>query len=116
MPRIKIFGGWLTRVAGMTVRFRADAPPGHHVTALTVGGNPLEDTAKYTLASCAREGDTPDAVCRMHGVEETRVLDLDVYGVLHAYLAQHGPVGPSALGAVVAEDLPKHVFSQYLRR
>lgn len=112
----KQFGGWLPRVAGMTVRFRADAPPGHHVTAMTVGGKPLEDTTTYTLASCEREGDTPDAVCRMRGVEETRVLDLDVYGVLHAYFAEHGPVGASALGAVSAEDLPSRVFSQYLRR
>jgi 2',3'-cyclic-nucleotide 2'-phosphodiesterase (5'-nucleotidase family) len=111
-----LFGGWLPRVAGMTVKFHAAAPAGRHVTAITIGDKPLDDAATYTLASCEREGDTPDAVCRMRGVRETRVLDLDVYGVVRGYLADHSPVSASAPGAVVAEDLPSRVFSQYLRR
>lgn len=112
----KLFGGWLPRVSGMSVRFRAEAPPGHHVTAVTVGGQPLDDAATYSIASCEREGDAPDTLCRMRGVSDARLLDLDVHGVLRAYLGKHSPVRASHSPAVIAEDLPARIFSQYERR
>lgn len=112
----KQFGGWLPRVAGMDVRFRANAPAGHHVLELDVGGKPLENDRTYTLASCEREGDADDTVCRMRGVREAEVLDLDVHSVLRAYLAAHDPITAPRLDDVVAADLPDHLFSQWARR
>lgn len=111
-----LFGGWLPRVAGMKVVFRADAPAGHHVVSLEVNGKPLDRGATYTLASCEREGDAPDTMCRMHHVADARATSLDVHTMLRDWLGAHDPVSAPTLGNVVATDLPAHVFSQYERR
>lgn len=112
----KLFGGWLPRVAGMNVRFRADAPLGKHVLALEVNGKPVEPSTVYTVASCVREGDAPDTMCRIKHATETKALDIDVHSVLRDWLAQHDPVSAPRLGHVLAEDLPARVFSQWSRR
>lgn len=111
----RLFGGWVTRVSGMTVRFRADLPYGRRVTALEVGGRPLEDDRSYTISACEREGDHDDALCRMRGVADARTLDIDVHEAVRRQLAR-GPVGAPRGGRVVAEDLPARVFSQFERR
>ena len=111
-----LFGGWLPRVAGMKVVFRADAPRGHHVVSLEVNGKPPDPAAIYTLASCEREGDAPDTMCRMHHVADAKVTALDVHTVLREWLGAHDPVSAPTLGNVVAVDLPARVFSQWERR
>ncbi len=111
-----LFGGWLPRVAGMKVVFRADAPLGHHVVSLDVNGKPLDPNATYTLASCEREGDAPDTMCRMKHVADAKAMSLDVHTMLRDWLGAHDPVSAPPLGNVVATDLPPHVFSQWERR
>ncbi len=112
----KLFGGWLPRVAGMNVRFRADAPLGKHVLSLEVNGKPVEDATVYSVASCVREGDAPDTMCRIKHATDANALDIDVHSVLREWLAAHDPVSAPKLGHIVAEDLPAHVFSQWARR
>jgi 2',3'-cyclic-nucleotide 2'-phosphodiesterase (5'-nucleotidase family) len=112
----KLFGGWLPRVAGMRVRFRADAKPGEHVTSIEIGGRALDPAATYTIASCEREGDADDTVCRMKGVAEPRVLDVSAHEVFRDWLREQRSVSAPTDASVVAEELPARVFSQWQRR
>ncbi len=110
----KLFGGWLPRPSGMTVRFAAHAPEGHRVREIQVGGKPLEDDRAYTLVACEREGDEPDKLCRIPHVKEPRVLGLDAHEAVRQYLARHSPLAAPTNKRVVADDLPPVVRSQVL--
>lgn len=114
-PR-RMFGGWVVRMAGVKVRFRATAPEGKRLVSFHVGDKPLDDDATYTVASCQREGEGIDVICRMKNVAEPRVLDFEIHDAVRAYFAKHGPVGGAPKQAILAEDLPPRVFSQYFRR
>lgn len=110
----RLFGGWLPRPSGMTVRFAAHAPDGRRVREIRVGGEPLEDDREYTLVACEREGDEPDKLCRIPHVREPRVLGLDAHEAVRQYLARHSPLTAPEDKRVVADDLPPVVRSQVL--
>ncbi len=110
----KLFGGWLPRPSGMTVRLAAHAPTGQRVREIRVGGEPLEDDRTYTLVACEREGDEPDKLCRIPHVKDPRVLGLEAHQAVRRYLARHSPLSAPTGGRVVAEDLPSIVRSQVL--
>ncbi len=110
----KLFGGWVPRPSGMTLRFVAHAPTGERVREIRVGGEPLSDEKLYTLVACEREGDDPDKVCRIPNVREPRVLDLDAHDAVRHYLKKHSPLPAPEGGRVIAEDLPRVVRSQVL--
>lgn len=110
----RLFGGWLPRPSGLSVRFEARAPAGERVREITVAGRPLEDDRLYTVASCEREGDAPDRLCRIPGVRDPQVLDLDAHTVVRRHLARHRPITRPEPGRVVALDLPSRVRSQVL--
>jgi hypothetical protein len=112
----RLFGGWLPRVSGMTVRFRSDRPRGQRVLSIAVNGEPLEDERVYSIAACEREGDTDDALCRIRGVANARTLEIDVHAAVRRQLAERGPIRAIEGGRVIAEDLPPRVLSQYERR
>jgi 2',3'-cyclic-nucleotide 2'-phosphodiesterase (5'-nucleotidase family) len=112
----RLFGGWLPRVSGMTVRFRTDRPRGQRVTSLEVNGAPLDDARRYTIAACEREGDRADALCRIHGVADARTLDLDVHAAVRAYLGARDAIREVRGARVIADDLPARVLSQFERR
>ncbi len=113
-PR-RLFGGWLPRVNGMSVTFRAFGANGHRVDRITVGGAPLDDARTYTIGACEREGDPEDVLCRMHGVADVRRLDMTNHDLVRAYLASapEGGVGGPLIGNVRATDLGPTVFSQF---
>lgn len=111
-----LFGGWLPRVSGMSLRFRAAAPPGQRIIELTVAGKPVEDEHRYRIATCEREGEPQDTLCRIHGAKEVRVLALSNHEAVRSYLARHRSVGAPAPRNISAIDLPERVFSQYYRR
>jgi sulfur-oxidizing protein SoxB len=111
----KLFGGWLPRPSGMTVRFAAHAPEGHRVREIRVGGKLLEDDREYTLVACEREGDEPDKLCRIPHVKEPSVLGLDAHEAVRRYLAKHSPLAAPEGKRVVADDLPPVVRSQVLK-
>jgi len=108
----KLFGGWVPRPSGMTVRFAAHAPEGRLVREIRVGGEPLEEEREYTLVACEREGDEPDKLCRIPHVREPRVLGLDAHEAVRQYLARHSPLSAPEGERVVAVDLPSVVRSQ----
>jgi len=102
----KLFGGWLPRPSGMTVRFAAHAPEGQRVRRIRVGGRPLEDDRADTMVACEREGDEPDKLCRIPHVREPRFLGLDAHWAVREYLAKHSPLAAPDGERVVAVDLP----------
>lgn len=110
----KLFGGWLPRPSGMTLRFAAHAPQGRRVREIRVDGELIEDDREYTVVACEREGDEPDKLCRIPRVKEPRVLGLDAHEAVRRYLADHSPLPASAGERVVAEDLQPVVRSQVL--
>lgn len=113
----RLFGGWVVRMSGATVRFKAGAPKGKRVQEIRVGDKALDEKATYRLAACEREGDSPDTLCRMKNVKDVKTLDIDVHQMVREHLARHPEgVGGALRHAVVAEDLPPRVFSQYSRR
>lgn len=111
----KLFGGWLPRTSGMTVRFVAHAPFGQRVKEIRVNGKPLRDDAVFTVTSCDREGDPPDTICRIPHARDVHVLGLDEHEAVRRFLAKHSPVTAAevAPGRIVAEDLRPGVRSQY---
>jgi 2',3'-cyclic-nucleotide 2'-phosphodiesterase (5'-nucleotidase family) len=108
----KMFGGWVPRPSGMTVRFEAHAPRGRRVEEIRVGGRPIRDEERYTIASCEREGDPPDRVCRISDVADIRNLDIDAHQAVREYLERHRPIERPEMDRVVATDLPDVVRSQ----
>ncbi len=112
-PR-KLFGGWLPRTSGMTMRFEARAPRGGRVREILVAGEPIKDDHLYTVSSCRREGDPPDKLCRIPKVQDPRVLKVDAHEAVRHYLARHRPLEQPSMGRVVAVDLPPVVRSQVM--
>ena len=112
----KLFGGWLPRPSGMTVRLVANAPMGQRVREIRVGGKPIEEDRLYSLVACEREGDDPDKVCRIPHVREPRVLGMKAHEAVRRYLGRHSPLKDSEGGRVIVEDLPKVVRSQVVER
>jgi len=108
----KLFGGWVPRPSGMTLRFEAKAPKGKRIKELKVGGKPISDGARYSIVSCEREGDAPDKVCRIPNVRDVRTLGYDAHEAVRRYLAAHRPLEQPKLDRVVATDLPPVVRSQ----
>lgn len=109
----RLFGGWLPRFSGMSVSFEAFANKGERLKEVLVDGSPLQEERLYSVASCQREGDRPDVLCRISQAQETRVLGLDIHEALKAYLQSHNPLEPPRGARMVALDLPPLVRSQY---
>jgi len=111
----QLFGGWLPRPSGMTVKFAAHAPSGHRVKEIRVNGELVRDNEVYSVASCDREGDPPDTICRIPHAQGVHVLDFDEHEAVRRFLLKHSPIAAAevAPGRVVAEDLPAKVRSQY---
>ena len=106
----RLFGGWLPRVSGMSVRFRADAPMGQRVVSIAVGGQPLDPARRYTVAACEREGDDPNTLCRIHDVQDARVIDLDNHDVVRTYLSRHPRLSPGDQQRIEATDRPQRMY------
>ena len=111
----KLFGGWLPRPSGMTVRFVAHAPYGHRVKEIRINGAVVRDTGVFTIASCVREGDPPDTICRIPHAQDVRVLPIDNHEAVRRYLARHDPITAAMVrpGRAVAADMPAVVRSQF---
>jgi len=111
----QLFGGWLPRTSGMTVKFVARAPFGRRVTEIRVNGELIRGAEVYTVTSCDREGDPPDMIGRIPHAQDIRVLDFDEHDAVRRFLAKHSPITAAVVapGRVVALDLPAVVRSQY---
>lgn len=90
----KLFGGWLPRVAGMSVDFKLHAPAGERVAEVFIGDEPVDDDRLYSLAAGHRPGAPNDSV---HRVEQCQVVDLlgmTTHDAVKQYLRRHSPIRP----------------------
>lgn len=106
-------GGWGARPSGMAVRARLGAPPGQRVIALTVNGEPVVDDARYVVASCDRDGDPAEMLCKMPEAADTQILSITLHDALRAYFRRHRVVSPAIEGRVSAEDASGRAWSQF---
>lgn len=107
------FGGWLPRVAGVRLLFDPAAPAGRRIRELAMQGRAIEGQRLYALASCRREGDPPDTLCRIPDAQEAHDLSIDVHQAIRRYLAAHDPLPAPRMDRVVGIGLPRAVHSQY---
>ncbi|MGZ3749340.1 MAG: 5'-nucleotidase C-terminal domain-containing protein, partial [Pseudobdellovibrionaceae bacterium] len=112
----KLFGGWLPRPSGMTLKFKVGAPFGQRVQEIRVGGKLLELNKIYTIAACAREGDPQNKVCRIPNISEPKDLSVDAHEAVRMYLKTHKGIKAPTDQRVIAEDLPNTVRSQFYRK
>lgn len=106
-------GGWGPRASGMTIRVRLGAPKGQRVIEMKVGGVPVADDRRYTVASCDRPGDPLERLCRFDGAADARTLPTTIQQAMRQYLKAHPVVRPEAEGRIVAEDASGRVWSQH---
>ena len=108
----KLNGGWGVRASGMSMVFTVSAAPGRRLVSLKINGRDVQDDARYTIASCEREGEPMDVICRHPGTHEARVLPMTIHQALRQYLKAHPAIAPRREGREIATDLPRIVFSQ----
>jgi sulfur-oxidizing protein SoxB len=109
---MKLNGGWGPRASGMQIVFDAHADHGHRVIAITIGGRPMKDDARYTIAGCEREGEPIDVICRHRGSHDAEILPFSIHEALRRYLGTHAVISPKPDGRERARDVPSPVFSQ----
>jgi 2',3'-cyclic-nucleotide 2'-phosphodiesterase (5'-nucleotidase family) len=110
----RLFGGWLPRVAGMTVNFKMHAPAGERLGEIMVGDQPLDENQTYTVAAGHRMGSPDDYVHRVQGCRFINLLDITTHEAVERYLRLHSPIrseGPLRLRCV---DDPGVLRSQFL--
>jgi len=105
-------GGWVVRTQGMTTNFTMNNDLGKRINWIRIKGEPIELTRSYTVASCEREGDPEDNLCRLGNVKEPTYLNIDLHQTLIEYLKVHSPVSPRIEGRVTATDAPPTLLSQ----
>lgn len=106
------FGGWLIKFTGMEVRFNAFGKNGQRVQSISVKGSPLNDSTKYSICACERDGDPADMLCRIKGVANAQNTLYTLHKVLKEYLLINSPVTPTPLLAAKILDAPKTLLTQ----
>ncbi|OYZ19563.1 MAG: bifunctional metallophosphatase/5'-nucleotidase [Bdellovibrio sp. 28-41-41] len=112
----KLFGGWLPRPSGMTIKFKVNAPAGQRIQEIKIGDKLLELDRLYTMAACERDGDPDDRLCRIPKVKEPKSMDVDAHEAVRRYLKKHKAIKAPNEIRVIAVDLPAHVRSQFYRK
>lgn len=112
----QLFGGWLPRVAGMTVDFQMHAPAGKRVLAATVGEAPFTADRSYTLAAGHREGAPQDSIHRVRQCRSTRLLGITTHDAVKDYLRRYSPIGFNPSPSVRCTDSPNLLRSQILHQ
>ncbi|NLE46940.1 MAG: bifunctional metallophosphatase/5'-nucleotidase [Sandaracinaceae bacterium] len=109
------FGGWVTRLSGVELTFRAFAPKGERIERIEINGEPLDPHRIYTVTACEREGDAFDTLCRIPHVQNPKVLDFDAHEAVRRYLRKERVLRAPDRDRVIALDLPRHTRSQLLQ-
>jgi sulfur-oxidizing protein SoxB len=105
-------GGWVVKMKGLAMEFKAFEKFGHRVQRLTVNGIPLEMTKDYSITACEREGDPIDLLCRIPKVKNPRNLDFTMHQVIRDYVMAFSPIDPKPPGNVKVLDAPQTLLSQ----
>lgn len=108
----KRLGGWIVKFKGMKVEFKAFDEMGQRVKSITVDGQPLDPEKMYTVCACEREGDPPNMLCRLPGVEEAQNTPYTLHQVVKDYLKAHSPVSPLPEYNAVILDAPPTLLTQ----
>jgi len=106
------FGGWVVKMKGMSVEFKAFEELGQRVQKVMVGDLPLDLQREYTITACEREGDPKDTLCRILKVKQTRNLDFTLHQMMRDYLHTFSPVDPTPHHNVRILDAPQTLLSQ----
>lgn len=105
-------GGWGPRASGLTMQYVVRLEPGKRLLSVQVNGREIEEERRYTVASCEREGEPLDVVCRIQGTHEVKVLPTQLHEAIRMYLKAHPTISPRREGRAYATDLAPVVFSQ----
>ena len=97
---------------GSDYAYVVNAEPGKRLLSVQVNGFDIEDDGRYTVASCEREGEPLDIVCRIKGTHDVRVLPGKLHETIRKYLSAHPTISPRREGRAYATDLAPMVFSQ----
>jgi S-sulfosulfanyl-L-cysteine sulfohydrolase len=108
----KRFGGWVVRMKGMKITFKAHEDVGKRVQRVTIGDKPLDLEKEYTIAACERDGDPVNMLCRIPNVKNVQNLPFTTHQVLKDYIKTHSPVSPLPQGNVKVLDAPQTLLSQ----
>ncbi len=106
------FGGWVVKMKGLAMEFKAFEEFGHRVQSLTIGGMPLDMDKEYRITACEREGDPIDLLCRIPKVKQPKNLDFTMHQVIRDYVKAFSPVNPKPQGNVKILDAPQTLLSQ----
>lgn len=108
----KRFGGWLVKMKGLGMEFKAFEKYGQRVQSLTFGGLPLEMNKEYRISACEREGDPKDLLCRIPQVKNPKNFDFTLHQIIREYVQTFTPVDPKPPGDVKILDAPQTLLSQ----
>jgi sulfur-oxidizing protein SoxB len=108
----KRLGGWIVKFKGMKVEFKAFDEMGQRVKSIKVDGQSLEPEKMYTVCACEREGDPPNMLCRLPGVDEAQNTPYTLHQVVKEYLKVHSPVSPLPEYNAVILDAPPTLLTQ----
>ena len=108
----KRFGGWVVKMKGMEMSFKAFEDNGKRVQSVTVGGQPLDLTKEYSLCACERDGDPDTMLCRIPNVKNGKNTPYTLHQTMRDYLAANSPVTPKPRGDVKVLDAPQTLLSQ----
>jgi S-sulfosulfanyl-L-cysteine sulfohydrolase len=108
----KRFGGWVIKMKGMAITFKAHEDAGKRVQTVTVGDKPLELDKEYTISACERDGDPETMLCRIQNVKNPKNLPFTMHQLIRDYVVQHSPITPTPHGNVQVLDTPQTLLSQ----
>ena len=102
---MNLSGGWGPRASGLQMTYEVRASKGKRLREVLVAGKPIKEEQHYTVASCEREGEPLNIICRIKGVHDVKVLEPQLHDVLLAYLKAHPVISPRREGRAYATDL-----------
>ncbi|MEM6618063.1 MAG: bifunctional metallophosphatase/5'-nucleotidase [Pseudomonadota bacterium] len=103
VSQIEDGAGRFPQVAGMSYRFDAARPAGERITAVTVGGAPLEDDRLYGVVSNNYVRNGGDGYSMFVDAQDAYDFGPDLADVTAAYMADIGPVEAKTDGRITAE-------------
>ena len=108
----KRFGGWVVKMKGMTMTFKALEDNGKRVQSIEIAGKPLDLEKTYSITACERDGDPDTMLCRIPNVKSGKNLPLTMHQVIRNYVTKNSPISPVPQGNVKVLDAPQTLLSQ----
>ena len=108
----KRFGGWVVKLKGLEMTFKAYEEIGKRVQTLTVNGIPLDLDKEYSICACERDGDPETMLCRIPNVKNAKNTPYTLHQTMRDYLAANSPVTPLPHGTVKVVDAPQTLLTQ----